>query len=268
MRIKVRWTKTELALLTAAVEKQTRANPGSSLKSIVARAQEAALPPERHRRSQHPSNLGRATVRAIKEAYQRGLIVAPLVRPEPELEREAEPPKGEEIQPVEPPVSLHSFGTEQILAELLMRIGSSVIDRIEARFDRLESAIVGAIGMKLGTSANYQQRHIPSSPRIESKPKPPVVTVVGLLKDQFEHVKRKVAELGFELVFADKDQAKPSFGRTDYVVVQRHSPHTWFDAAQKIVSNDRLAFADGGVSNTVQRICDFHARRIAEAAKL
>lgn len=97
------------------------------------------------------------------------------------------------------------------------------------------------------------------------KPRRPVLTVLGLMRDQFEHVRTKCAETCFELRWVDKEASRPSFGRTDYIVAQRHHSHAWWDAAIAAVPKGNAVFSGGGISDTVQRIFDLHAREMALA---
>ena len=93
-----------------------------------------------------------------------------------------------------------------------------------------------------------------------------MIAIVGLFKDQFEHVRAKVADLPFRLHWLDKESAKPFIPGADYVIVQRHSSHRWWAAAQRAVPSDNLAFVDGGVTQVVQKVMDFHARSCAQTA--
>jgi hypothetical protein len=76
---RVVWTKTELGLLAASVDKLTRLTPGADLSRIVKLAMDDVLPPERHRPFRHASSLGKKVYPSFSAAHQRGLNAARLL---------------------------------------------------------------------------------------------------------------------------------------------------------------------------------------------
>lgn len=288
---RILWSKTERAKLVAAVERITAADPTASLNTIIAMAQSQVLPPERRRKHKHPAGVGRVNYHAFLDAFDRGIVAthkladsrldrpdefkapakpapAPVPAPEPEPEPEDVPTPETETEPDLVPIeAAHTLPTAALVGELMCRMGAALLERVDRGLDPIVHAFVAAISGAEAFRNGTASPRLPAVPlaRREAPPKPPVVSVVGLFKDQFEHVKEKCKDLGFVLRWVDKDQATPSFPQTDYIVVQKHCAHRWYDAAQKMVPPDKLVFADGAQTNTVQRIFDFYSRRIAKA---
>lgn len=280
---KVRWTKPELDYVCRGVIAIVSADKAVRLLTAIHRTEEQ-LPLDRRRLRPALSQYGVNAKKAFQEAYQVALRT-PASRPPAEPKPEEAPTATSEGQgtcadvediggpPDHPPDedlvrSFDSIPTNLLLAEILMRIGENLTNRL----DRLEAALIARLVPAPAVPHRNGERHSsPNGPRPEpsqsaSEPKCKVIAVVGLFKDQFEHVRAKVSDLPFRLHWLDKESAKPFIPGADYVIVQRHSSHRWWAAAQRAVPSDHLAFVDGGVTQVVQKVMDFHARSCAQAA--
>ena len=84
------------------------------------------------------------------------------------------------------------------------------------------------------------------------------VAIVGLLADQ-QHAVRDSFGGDLELIFVDKERSAKSIPcTTDYAVVQRHTPHSWFKAAQDAVGHENVRFASGGISSVLAHLKDIN----------
>lgn len=128
------------------------------------------------------------------------------------------------------------------------------------------SVLFVAVGKRLGETLEKASA-IPSSIPVwavappkkeyspqESVPKPLKVAIIGLLRDQFETVKTTCGHQ-FDLVHVDKDRANKGLPATaDYVIVQRHSPHAWSDAAKRAVGHPNVKYAMGGINSVISQL--------------
>ncbi len=275
----VHWSDGEVEFLQEKLVNIIAADHTIPLLTAIHRA-EQSLEPGRRRLIRYLSPYGKRIREKFEAAYQKGLRTVPPppppveVREEPEpfvtdtseaedptlempaaSERDAGP--GAELMPI-----LSGLSTPLLLAEVLVRIGADMLQRL----DRIEAAVLSRITPeppqpalpRMPTSA----RNGTGSQEDESEPKPKVVAVVGLLKDQFEHVREKVADLPFRLVWLDKEMNKPFIPGADFVIVERHCSHKWWTTAQRAVPRDCLVFCDGSITQVVQRVFDFHAKAV------
>lgn len=272
-RKNVSWRTSEIQEVARAIEQNTKNHPHWTLINVIRLSEEQALGPERQRAHKFPAMYGRRCYQLFKDAYNRGLEQATLVlnSPKPEPKREPaptpEPVKAPESEVKQDRVeSLEAMATAAIVGELFVRLTKLVVERVELRLDRIEQAVIDSFLTKNGSS----QPRPPAMALVTKeriKPRQPVLTVVGLKRDQFEHLKAKCSETCFELRWEDAEQKHPSFPHTDYIVIQRHIGHGWWEAAQAKVPSDRLAFSGGGISETVQRVYDFHAKELNTSSR-
>lgn len=163
-------------------------------------------------------------------------------------------PVNVEAPPLDKAAVVHQCDTPTLIAELFSRLFTR-LDRLEQALSQGESknGHPPAPALRIPTAPAPARRIIPSKP---------TVAVVGLFRDQFEHVVEKLSGQDVELVFVDKDDSAPKFKQNmDAIIVQHHTRHKWFDSAQKTVGNDRVFFADGGITSVVQKVMDFLSRR-------
>ena len=298
---RIYWKDEETKAVCDWIVENTAVLRGRSPISIVHSAENAVLPANRRRLKKCIAFYGRngeGITKLLNEAYQRGMaipattnsafppesmdltpqereILAQRRRPEhvptdpPELFREPppEPPTEMMFQPVAP-----NLPTSTLVGELIVRLGGELMRSLSERLDRIESAVLAAVCERIAAPAMatvVKPTAPPVLPKPVEKPKPikHVVSIVGLMRDQFGHVCDKTKELPFDLRWCDKEASHPMFPKTDYVIVQKHSPHRWFDAAQHAVTPSRVSFVDGGISGVVQRLYDLHARIVAEAGR-
>jgi hypothetical protein len=147
---------------------------------------------------------------------------------------------------------LRHTATNVVLAEAIGRI----LERLPAREQQQNNGN--------GTPPNVP--HIPRPVRLD--PTSPAVpqratprsAVVGLLKDQFEHVRQKVQGQAVELLFIDKEQSNTRIPNVDALICERHIDHRWTENGKAALGNDRVLWSEG-VTTTVQRIYDYLSRK-------
>lgn len=96
------------------------------------------------------------------------------------------------------------------------------------------------------------------------------IGIVGLMQDQFNHVTLRAKDLPYNLVFINKEWSRPENhipqGVT-WIIVQKHSAHRWYDAAQAAVGSSHTIFADGGITAVEKAVFDIHSRITASRLK-
>ena len=169
------------------------------------------------------------------EAYPASQAETPAP-PSDDLTEDSEP----EARPADP------WG---LFAQLVVEVGHDLVERL----DRIESALIARIGPPPGWKPPESVR----APKTKAKR----IAIVGLLKDQFEHVRSKVAHLPFTLVWLDKDDAHVRIPQCDFLLVQRHCSHKWFQKAGHLLGCE-ASFVDGGITQVTQKVLDIHSRRV------
>lgn len=168
--------------------------------------------------------------------------------------------------PVQMPLDkqLKAMSTSILLAELFTRMLT--------RFDSLEHALLSAAqshadhgnGNGNGNGDGVLIKPAPR-PSISAVPIPipikraPRIGIVGLLKDQYGHVRQKLGDANVELVFIEKDQRATKFPNVDALVVERHVRHRWTEEGKAALGNNRVFWAEG-VTTVVQRCYDYLSR--------
>lgn len=241
---------------------------------VFLQAEIDTLPP--HRRRQKPPGLYR---RSLRQAFVAGrksrqqLMEAsgqtaggpdqngPVMPPEPVPVAVPKVPELPAVQePGDPPLpdpltGLRNLPTADLLEELVQRL----LREVDARLERFAEQLRGAAPPARPAVPAPLRQESPVPARIRH----PRIAVVGLLADQFEHVRQKVRSLPFELVYVAHDRASRSFPGCHYIVASRHITHNWETSAIQTVGREHYAFAPGGVTAVVQAVYDFHARLTA-----
>lgn len=247
---KIRWTAEEVDKLARATAVVRLNQHDCDLLTCTREAVKVAFPPERQRHIQ--------TLTTMAPNFREKVLVAIDA-----IRKEQIPPPVEVVQtltvevPVKVPVKVapevmaRELGTPQLLVELCTRLFT--------RLDRLEAA--------LAARPERNGHHPVAAPVPMAKAMPAAVeprrrriAIVGLFKDQFEHVRAKTVGADVDLVWVDKEAASPTYPSCDAVVVERHCKHRWFDAAQSKVGHSKVLFAEG-ISSVVQRVYDICSRQ-------
>jgi hypothetical protein len=214
----------------------------------IIRKAESVLPEGKRYRKRYRSSY---RLRGIDDAYQRGLArkpeaAAPPVPPLPEPPAMAAPP----------PVAQLTLPTEQLVMELVRRF----LEQHRTVVDALARPVLPAPAARMNEAA-------PRFVEPAASPAPPArfprVAIVGLMRDQFEHVRAKASAVPFDLLYVDHEQNGKRFPSCDYIISSRHVTHTWSEAAIAAVGREHYAFAGGGVTACVKQIFDWHSRLAA-----
>jgi hypothetical protein len=114
-------------------------------------------------------------------------------------------------------------------------------------------ARIGSIIDHFGTSRSIIESY--SKPQVvePTRQHKPRVAIVGLLSDQ-QQVVRASAEAGdFDLRFVNKERANQSINSAvDWIIVQKHTSHGWWNSARDKIGADRVLFAAGGISSVLE----------------
>ena len=91
-------------------------------------------------------------------------------------------------------------------------------------------------------------------------PRRPVVLVIGLLNSQAHNVEGKSKNLNVTLRFIETTSGmrNDTLPRCDYVIVNKHTSHIWWDKAKQLVEAKNVAFCDGGIEATVRYLLKIH----------
>jgi hypothetical protein len=288
MKTVTRWTPHEIKLVRARIVEEVRADKTLELLTAVRRAVDATLPLDRRRPKPSLSLYGRASNVMFHEAHQEGLRLPPIERPKsvplPHAPSADAPPgpapagetptglatDGQTEGPFPTPQNLDPMLGFVPTCSLFGELAYRFIRDLTERLDRIEAAAVARIAPALPIPHTRADAHPPvthePSRHHREKPQQQRVAIIGLFKDQFAHVVAKASEVPFRLIFVDKEDAHYRIPPCDFVIVQRHSAHAWFEKARATLGPDRVVFVDGGISGVVQRLFDFHARSVAAAA--
>jgi len=145
----------------------------------------------------------------------------------------------------------------KVLAEVpLKELAGVLFARIAGKFDELSQAI------------SYRAPIVTPCPIVSApavgqqtaKPRLKRIAIVGLLRDQFAEVEKRVNGKA-ELRFIDKEHSRTDIPVVDYVIVQKHTGHKWYNAAQKQRPSKDVVFVDGGITQTTQRVYDLISRQ-------
>ena len=141
--------------------------------------------------------------------------------------------------------------------------------RFMARMDRLEAAILKSSknGNGHGILQSFDRpiespriaHTIPTAPAV---PKVPRIAIVGLLADQFEHVKQKVAAKDVELIHIDSRRNPGPLPPVSAVITTRWVDHRWTDQVRAAgIARENVFHCDGGQTQVVQKIFDWCSRQ-------
>jgi len=80
------------------------------------------------------------------------------------------------------------------------------------------------------------------------------VAIIGLLPDQ-QNAVSSTYQGDLKLMFINKEKANYAIPCTvDWIIVQHHIAHAWWDNAQAKVGHDRTLFASGGISSVLEQL--------------
>lgn len=112
------------------------------------------------------------------------------------------------------------------------------------------------LGMVLEGFANSKQiTKFADAPKPEQpmRKKEIRVVVIGLLPDQQNNL-MELYQGDFKLKFIDKDKSTKIPCTVDWVIIQRHTGHTWWNTAKDRFGKDRVLFAQGGISSVLDKL--------------
>jgi hypothetical protein len=122
------------------------------------------------------------------------------------------------------------------------------------------------IAERLGAQKPAAPAKAPSLPVVfQARPvkRNPRVALVGPLDSQFADINREIEKHGIavDIRQLNKDYAQPTFPSCDYIIVQKHTSHRWWNSAQATLASDRVFFIDGGITQIVQKLRDIASRQ-------
>jgi len=110
-------------------------------------------------------------------------------------------------------------------------------------------AIIDHMGMSRAVIESYAKPKIVEPAR----PRKPRVAIIGLLSDQQQAIAVSVEAAAFDLRFIDKERANRAINTAvDWIVVQKHTAHGWWNSARDKIGADRVLFAAGGISSVLE----------------
>lgn len=235
-RTRISWTEEELDLLKERLVEIIKENPRIKKIRAIEEAQKI-LDSDRQRNhlltvcSTEKVKLIWAT--AIKEVNLNSKLTS-IPKPVPVTEVV--------YVPVPTPLNLSTIPTHELLAAAILRILCPTQSLLQAPV----TTDTPSYPEPVDRSTTY-----PLIP----KPRIPKFGVVGLMKDQFNHLKARVNQSVVNLVWIDKDHGNNKFPESlDYVIVQKHSSHNHYHNAKNVVGSDRVIFVDGGITQCADKL--------------
>lgn len=248
-RRQIHWTDQEIDMVVQRAAEMRRVEIDLPLLPIVIQAQEV-LEPHRQRHIVGWNTLPKDLKTKIK--VRMDVIY--------KAEIDSIPPQVVTIPietpiPVDPVAFLASLPTPLLLTE--------AFTRLTKRLDGFETALAFAVGHKEALAKATPARTGTSmpAPAPNGPPRHPRVAVVGLLKDQFEHLKDKCKDRAVDLVWIDKDQSATRYPAVDEIIVQRFSDHRWSEHAKQVLPCEHVSYISGGIQSVVGKIYDITARQ-------
>lgn len=282
----IKWTGAEWVVISAKLTQLFREDPSLRIITALHRAEDV-LPPARRRKKVAFHHYGAISMKRIRKIHDAALRMSRL---EKDPVGQVEEGEQGEVASIEgrggthaaPPPSATSAPQQVSPLALVGELAQWIARDLVSRLDRLEAAILARIGPPPGWQQAIEEWHrtvlekshsivptapppprpvLPTVPTPAPRPRRPVVAVVGLFKDQFEHVREKTTGLPLELVFVDKEDRLMRYpSQMDKVIVQRHVSHGWYEKAVKAMGHSNVAFVDGGISGVVQKVYDFNSQ--------
>jgi hypothetical protein len=240
---RVFWSEKEKDLIAEGLLEARKHDPMPSMLQLFDKAQ-CVLPPDRQRPTVSP--------KSVKEILDKVKLKIALKKKEEEFDDV--PPVILEVQVPQP------IDAQKILNETpTPYLCGTLIDRFLHGIDRLESALRKEEKPSHKPRSHHHNNHHTTLAPVEKKK--PCVAIVGLLPDQAQHVAEKAKSIPLDLHFIDKERSETSYpARTDYVIVQRHSRHRWYEKARDQFQSNRVFFIDGGISLVVQKLYDISSQ--------
>lgn len=246
--MKIRWNSDNIETIADSMFLVWLERPFESVLAIYTEALKSV--PEDIRRPLQSVSMTTAPdlVRAFYKRVQEFIVSK---RPEP-VPTEAPLPQIIEVEgkpvPVTPFQALSQIDTKYLIAEL---------------FDRLQRNAT----VPLPTASPVAPQSATPLPVVIKEPEPPKpkktkIAIIGLLADQFAHVRDRVNG-NAELVFLDKDKSRPVDSvpiSCNYVIVLK-ADHSVSEVAKQKFGPDRVFFVDGGVTAVTQKCLDLASRK-------
>lgn len=246
---RVTWTPDEVSALAAETVRIRIKDPRDALLKIVALAQETALPEESRRSIPSINQAGKAFLTRFDELYRH------------EIGRHAE----DFVPPIQPVAVPEKYGLEQALDEATPdQLLTALARRFTAHMVRQLAPTISEAVADLITSPTRERPSVPRGmfePEVDTKVSSKRILVIGLLPNQESAVKEATKSLNVTLRFVEATRRPEINGIVDYIVVARHTSHSWFETAQKAVGASRVAFSNGGVSTVIAKIYDINSRQ-------
>ena len=241
----IRWTDEEIKLLAKEIAARRYADPTPSMTSIYKEVEEAVLPKDR-RRGINTITLAPKLEEAVRAEYERIKVESAVQVPV--------------ILPDESKLKASEVARQLTDAEL-----------IHECVKRFQSMLAG-IGLAINR-ANMSAIAAPPPERIVAPPPAAdgsgtdkvTVALIGPMRDQFNIIERKCAELDFNLVFCDKDDIKLKVPtKADYVVLMsRFMHHAQIDAVKDnpLYRNRIISVPSaGGITAICKALAELRAR--------
>lgn len=253
---KIKWTDDEENKLAAYVADERLRQPVPAMATLLNQAQEKVLPASRWRSLATINQAGNVLVKINKLLAEKISKLAEVVENSPEIQVV-------EVKVPEP------VDYNQLLKSLSApEIASLLVEKFSSRLSAIEE--------KVGVEKPITKPSASASAPADRPDRPPTIplgattskqkikiAVVGLFHDQFRHAEDKVQGRPVELVFIDKEKSATKFPTVDYVIVQKHSRHRWYESARDKFSSRNVFFIDGGITQVVQKIYDISSMQRA-----
>ncbi len=260
---RIEWTADEKERLATRVAELRLKKPIPALMALVTEAQKEIFSTERQRNITTLSGLPGFAEKVNVKIDALAKSAKPI-----EEEKEIMVVHVETPAPVDTKKVLRESGTPEIVAELATRLFS--------RIENLETSLASIVQKSTQPQSHDQNPPVVRVPRptpipipavTQSAPRWPVIGIVGLFADQFQHVVEKVQDKNVKLVFLDKEKQQMTVPQNvDYMIVQKHSRHRVWEVSRNTLGPDKVVFADGGISSVVQKIYDILSRQNRLAA--
>jgi hypothetical protein len=122
-------------------------------------------------------------------------------------------------------------------------------------------ARMGAIIDHMGTSRAVIESYAKPKVVEPTRPRKPRVAIIGLLSDQQQAISASAEAGDFDLRFINKERANQSINSAvDWIVVQKHTAHGWWNSARDKIGADRVLFAAGGISSVLECLRNVKSR--------
>lgn len=231
-RTRILWSEDEKDLIKERLVELIKENPRIRKAKAFEEAQKI-LDSGRQRNNMHTV----ASTPALKELWA---IACKEIKLTDKSSTKTEVVKEVVYVPVPTPLDLSTVPTHELLAATILRILSPTHGIVPTSRD------IKPVGNKFSEYDQYTQVNKPIIPKFG---------VVGLMKDQFNHLKARINQSVVNLVWIDKDQGNNCFPpNLDYVIVQRHTSHCHYNNARSQFGNDRVIFVDGGITQCADKI--------------